>query len=251
MGLLALGNLTGGQWAVVGRPFYRAATQTMWLVAILFIPIGAFTEYVYPWAHVTAASALPSSKSVYLEPVFFCERAACYIVVWLVLSWLLSMVSRPELPPGSTPAMRRVGAITLVLLVPTATFAAFDWGMSLEPQWYSSIYGAILTAGGVLAAHALAVSGVLSAGGGNVDEILHRAGIAVRETDEHELQGSEMITLHSSSHLVVGPHLAGIFNELGNLLLAFLMVNTYFALSQFLIIWPEICPVKSPGISAA
>jgi hypothetical protein len=114
--------------------------------------------------------------------------------------------------------------------------------MSLEPEWYSSIYGALLSAGGVLAAHALAVSGVVTIGGDNVDSILRRAGIAIRETDEHDLQGSDVITLHTASHKVLGHYLAEIFNELGNLLLAFLMVNTYFALSQFLIIWSGNLP---------
>src|SRR5688500_17960532 len=62
MGLLALGNLTGGRWAAVGRPFYLAATQSLWLVAILFVPIGIFTEHIYPWAHATSRIALPPGK---------------------------------------------------------------------------------------------------------------------------------------------------------------------------------------------
>ena len=123
------------------------------------LPVGERRRYEH---------TLPPGKAVYLEPVFFCQRAAGYFIVWLVLSWLLGVVSRLELPPASTPAMRRIGAITLVLLVPTATFAAFDWGMSLEPEWYSSIYGASVSAGGVLAAHALAVAGVTTIGAGTV-----------------------------------------------------------------------------------
>jgi hypothetical protein len=227
MGLLALGNLTGGRWAAVGRPFYLAATQSLWLVAILFVPIGIFTEHIYPWANTTTGNALPPGKAAYLEPVFFCQRAAGYFIVWLALSWLLGIVSRLDLPPASTPAMRRIGAITLVLLVPTATFAAFDWGMSLEPEWYSSIYGALLSAGGVLAAHALAVSGVATIGDGTVDAILCRAGLR-QESQTNDAPDRKYVT--------------DIYNELGNLLLAFLMVNTYFALSQFLIIWTGNLP---------
>ena len=147
--------------------------------------------------------------------------------MWLVLSWLLGVVSRLELPPASTPAMRRMGAITLVLLVPTATFAAFDWGMSLEPEWYSSIYGALLSAGGVLAAHALAVTGVTTIGDGSVGAILRHA------TPGHASPANETSA---------GEYATNIYNELGNLLLAFLMVNTYFAFSQFLIIWTGNLP---------
>jgi hypothetical protein len=227
MGLVALGNLTGGRWAAVGRPFYLAATQSIWLVAILFIPIGLFTEHIYPWANETAGNTLPPAKAAYLETVFFCQRAAGYFIVWLALSWLLGLVSRLDLPPASTPAMRRVGAITLVILVPTATFAAFDWGMSLEPEWYSSIYGALLSVGGVLAAHALAITGVATIGDGPAQAILSHAGLrqAPHTTETH-----------------AGEYSYDIYNELGNLLLAFLMVNTYLALSQFLIIWTGNLP---------
>ncbi|HEY7710853.1 MAG TPA: hypothetical protein VIG57_12600 [Candidatus Entotheonella sp.] len=227
MGLLALGNLTGGRWATVCRPFFLAATQSLWLVALLFVPIGLFTEHIYSWANPTTSSELPPGKAAYLEPIFFGQRAAGYFLVWLALSWLLGFVSRLDLPPASTPAMRRMGAITLVLLVPTATFAAFDWGMSLEPEWYSSIYGALLIAGGVLAAHALAVTGVATIGDRTVESILSQAGL------RHPEHTNEMLGSKWESD---------IYNELGNLLLAFLMVNTYFALSQFLIIWTGNLP---------
>ena len=194
---------------------------------MLFVPIGVFTEHIYPWANAEIRGTLPPGKAVYLETVFFCQRAAGYFIVWLVLSWLLGKVSRLELPPASTPAMRRMGAITLVLLVPTATFAAFDWGMSLEPEWYSSIYGALLSAGGVLAAHALAIIGVTTIGAGSVGTILRHAAPG---------QASQ------SNEATAGEHATNIYNELGNLLLAFLMVNTYFAFSQFLIIWTGNLP---------
>jgi hypothetical protein len=213
MGLLALGNLTGGRWALVARPFYLAANQLVPILAVSFVPIGLFTERIYPWASATPGSDVAHAvKAGYLDTVFFCERAAAYSVVWLILSWLLSAVSRPGVPPASTPAMRRIGAVTLVLLVPTATFAAFDWGMSLEPTWYSSIYGALLLAGGVLAAHGLAICGLTTLGRDRAQE------------DES----------------------ADIFNDLGNLLLAFLMVNAYFAFSQFLIIWSGNLPSEIP-----
>jgi hypothetical protein len=239
MGLLAMGNLTGGRWAAVARPFYLAATQTMLLVAILFIPIGAFTEHIYSWASLPPGT-LPPTKEAYLDTVFFCERGAGYLVLWLVLAWLLGMVSRLDLPPASTPGMRRMGAITLVLLVPTATFAAYDWGMSLEPEWYSSIYGALLSAGGVLAAHALAVSSAVRVRA--VEAILDRAGMGAHAANAHELHRSETIALQTKDRTDQSLLVEDTYNELGNLLLAFLMVNTYFALSQFIIIWTGNLP---------
>ena len=244
MGLLALGNLTGGRWATVARPFYLAATQTVPLIAILFIAIGGFAEAIYPWVDFTPGT-LPAAKNTYLEIVFFCQRGVLYFVVWLLLAWLLSTVSRLDLPPASTPAMRRVGAVSLVLLVPTTTFAAFDWGMSLEPEWYSSIYGALAAAGGVLAAHALAICGLMAIGDVAVDAILRRAGHDYVPTMHTALQGGELISAQPAGTAVtpsISQRFADNFNDLGNLLLAFLMVCTYFALSQFLIIWSANLP---------
>jgi hypothetical protein len=92
--------------------------------------------------------------------------------------------------------------------------------MSLEPHWYSSIFGAILTAGGVVAAHALAVYGLARTSHTACRWILHSAGAG--ELDERQLED--------------------VFRDLGNLLLAFIMVWTYFAFSQFLIIWSANLP---------
>jgi hypothetical protein len=240
MGLLALGNLTGGRWAQAARPFYLAANQLIVSVALLFVPIGIFTERIYPWASATlGGEPAHAAAAGYLETVFFCQRAAAYFVVWIVLSWRLGAVSRLDMPPGSTPAMRRVGALSLVLLLPTATFAAFDWGMSLEPHWYSSIYGALLTAGGVLAVHSLAICGLAA-----IDNV-HFPPSTHSDSADHAagLHGSDQQSLETPSIAMLreGPS-ANIFNDLGNLLLAFLMVNAYFAFSQFLIIWSGNLP---------
>jgi hypothetical protein len=140
--------------------------------------------------------------------------------VWLFVSWWLGKVSRLDVPPGRTFRMRRAGALSLVLLAPTVTFAAFDWVMSLEPEWYSSIFGAVLTAGGVVAAHALAAYG------------LARMPADIRRRVINS-------TIH---HDVDERHPPDIFGDLGNLLLAFIMVWTYFSLSQFIIIWSGNLP---------
>jgi hypothetical protein len=199
-GLFALGSATGGRWAEVGQPYYRALAQTVPLIAILFLPIATNMDLIYPWAdHATNAEhSLAPSQAFYLERTFFFGRAVAYFVIWLVVAFLLSWQTRRE-AGGNW-----VGPISLVLLAPTVTFAAFDWGMSLEPHWYSSIYGAILTAGGVLAAHSLTIIGMA-------------------------------ITNPAAEGVL--PQTADASHDFGNLLLAFLMVFTYFSFSQFLIIW--------------
>jgi hypothetical protein len=210
-GLLALGNLTGGRWATAARPFYMSAMRLLPLMVLLFLPITFGLEHVYPWARASGdAVEFSPAKAAYLSENFFLARGAGYLAVWLLVAWWLMSVSCNDLPPASTPAMRRAGALGLVLLVPTTTFAAFDWAMSLEPHWYSSIYGAILTAGGVIAAHAAALIGF--------------AASSAPGTNEHD-QGS-----------------CDVYNDLGNLMLAFVMVWTYFSFSQFLIIWSANLP---------
>jgi hypothetical protein len=218
---LAIGNLTGGRWAVAGRPFYLAATRTIPVVSLLFIPLAFALPQIYPWAQVGAETSqhFTAGKAVWLSPVFFLARAVVYIGVWIFVGQWLSSVSRIDVPPGRTFRMRRAGALSLVLLAPTVTFAAFDWVMSLEPQWYSSIFGAVLIAGGVVAAHALAVYG------------LARMPAPLRE---------QIIAFAGEQHEEHNP--AEVFGDLGNLLLAFIMMWTYFAFSQFLIIWSGNLP---------
>ena len=232
MGLLAIGNLTGGRWAMAARPFYLASASLLPLVAVLFIPIAFSLEHIYPWAaeSTSAELHLPPGKADYLTESFFVGRAVGYFAVWLVIGWLLARVSRLDVPPGETSAMRRAGAAALVLLLPTATFAAFDWGMSLEPHWYSSIYGAMLAAGGVLAAHSLAIVSLHAATDAEIAATLTRL-------DWHHPDAADQ-------HAQPDATASQVRNDLGNLLLAFLMVWTYFSLSQFILIWAANLPTE-------
>ncbi len=226
-GLLALGNLTGGWWARGGRPFYMAVMKTLPLVAVAFLPIALGLASIYPWAQPDLSSELHFSpaKTEFFSTSFFLGRAVGYFVVWLIVAWMLSRVTRGDRVPAETSGMRRVGAASLVLLVPTTTFAAFDWSMSLEPEWYSSIYGAICTAGGVLAAHALALLGLVT--------LWSQA-----PGDAQAITGTADATSHRDKTLV------DVLNDLGNLTLAFVMVWAYFSFSQFLIIWAGNLPTE-------
>jgi hypothetical protein len=222
-GLLAIGNLTGGRWAVAARPFYLASMQTMPLLVLLLLPLAFALPQIYPWAEWSNTERhehFTAGKAIWLSPAFVLIRSAIYIGAWMLITAWLGHVSRLDVPPGRTFRMRRAGAVSLVVLAPTVTFAAFDWVMSLEPDWYSSIFGGILTAGGVVAAHALAVYGLA-----RMPNVLRESVVAV----PGELHGEEL----DSQEL---------FRDLGNLLLAFIMVWTYFSFSQFLIIWSGNLP---------
>ncbi len=215
-GLLAIGNLTGGRWAEAARPYYLAAMRTLPAMAVLFVPLAFGLRHIYPWAEPETAEhfGFTPGKAAYLSETFFFVRAAACFVVWLIVAWWLAHVSQFNRRPAGQSRMRRAGALSLVLLVPTTTFAAFDWAMSLEPLWYSSIYGAIITAGGVVGVQALAIVSIA---------LLPPAMRAPRPTLHDD------VTFHPDENPVYG--------DLGNLQLAFVMVWTYFSFSQFLIIW--------------
>lgn len=221
-GILAIGNLTGGRWAVAGRPFYLAAMKTIPLVTVLFVPLGFALSQIYPWAEMTGAERAEhfiNGKAIYLSPAFFLIRAVIYLAIFNVVAWWLASVSRLDVPPGRTFRMRRAGAVSLVLLAPSVTFAAFDWVMSLEPDWYSSIFGAMLTMGGVAAAHALTIYGLARMPRGLRERVM-----ALPTEHDHHDSPNEL------------------FADMGNLLLAFIMVWTYFSFSQYLIIWSGNLP---------
>jgi hypothetical protein len=221
-GLVAIGNLTGGRWATAARPFYLATMRTLPLVAVLFVPLALMLQHIYPWAQSggPGVAGLSPGKQFWLSPTFVLLRGGIYIMIGLAVTRWLTSVSRLDVLPGSTFAMRRAGAASLVILVPTVTFAAFDWVMSLEPHWYSSIFGAILTAGGVIAAHAVAILGIARSPN-LLSPILETAHV---EGAYDEIAASNTL------------------NDLGNLLLAFTMVWAYFSFSQFLIIWSGNLP---------
>lgn len=236
MGLLALGNLTGGRWSIALRPYLKAGTWTLPLAILLFIPIAIFVDEIYPWAQSGAElNEYVAKKLAYLNTEFFLGRSAAYFVSWLLAALAVTWASPYKRQPGETAGMRRVGAACVLILVLTATFGAFDWTMSLEPQWYSSIYGAIVLVGGVLAAHAVCTAAFTLLPPDVVNELLHpskenehRRSLTHSPEPEHQAQD-----IGNREDLQI---------DLGNLLLAFVMVWAYFSFSQFLIIWSGNLP---------
>lgn len=216
--LLLLQYVTGGRWGLAIRRLLEAATSTIPLLALLFVPIYLFRQDIYLWAdpEVMAHDHILQLKAAYLNGTSFAIRAAVYFITWIVSSRLVIGWSRRldrEDSPALTARLRRFSAPALVVYSLTVTFAAFDWGMSLEPHWFSTMYGVIYATGGALAAMALA--------------IVVLARIANR-----------------------GPHATFLkpetVGDLGNLTLAFTMFWTYVSLSQFLIIWSGHLPEETP-----
>lgn len=141
--LLMTHDLTGGSWGETLRAPLEAAVAVMPVAAVAGLPLLPGLGQVYPW--LQPARAAEAGNHLYLSETFFLLRALAYLVIWLVFAAL-------TLRPGP----RRTSAPGLILAALAATFAAFDWTMSLEPKWSSTIYGLFVTVTEAEAALALA-----------------------------------------------------------------------------------------------
>jgi hypothetical protein len=211
LALLMLHHLVGGRWGFMIQRVLEAAIQTLPLMALLFIPLLFGLADLYPWAQteVVAADPLLQQKAAYLNIPFFIARAVAYFAVWIVLGRLLvtwSLQQDRSADDTLTLRLQRLSGPGLVLYGLTVSFAVIDWIMSLEPKWYSTIFGMIFMVSFGLAAMALAI-------------------LATRflETEKPLAQ-------------VVSPDRR---HDLGNLLLALVMFWAYLNFSQFLLIWSE------------
>jgi hypothetical protein len=214
LALLMLQHLTGGGWGLVIRRVLEASTRTLPLIFALFIPIIIGAHSLYPWTHadVLEESAVVKFKAGYLNLPFFTIRAVIIFVVWFVLYYLLNRWSLQQDKTGDrsyVKYMRLLSAPGMVLLIFSVTFAAVDWYMSLEPEWFSTIFGLLFVAAWSLSALAFTIA-VMAA------------------LAKNEPMNQIVAPLH--------------FHDLGKLLLALVMLWAYFAFSQFLIIWSGNLP---------
>jgi hypothetical protein len=217
LGSLALGLLqwlTGGIWGLVLRRWFEATARTLPLLAVLFLPIAFGARHQYIWTDhdlVARDHALHFKTEWYLNEPFWAIRAAVYFVIWIGLAYAMTAASvRQDRADAPEPrGLRGLGAGGLILYAVTITLASVDWVMSLEPKWFSSIFGALFGIDQVLTAWAFAVLGML---------LLH---------DRPPLPA------------LLRPPL---LRDFGSLMLAFLMVWAYLSFSQFLLIWSGNLP---------
>ncbi|MGH9337517.1 MAG: hypothetical protein ACRD21_27515, partial [Vicinamibacteria bacterium] len=212
LAILMLHHLASGEWGHVIRRFLEAATENLLLLAPLFLPIALGVGSIYEWARPIeiAVPRLLEQPSSYLSVPFFRVRAALYFAVWILLAVRLNRLSeRQEREGGSLRPLQSTSAPGLILYGITITFAAVDWAMSLETHWYSTIFGIALMTGQCLSALAFGALALhLFSKRSPLDEMLR------------------------PSH----------FHDLGNMILAFVMLWAYMAYSQYLIIWSGNLP---------
>jgi hypothetical protein len=212
LGWLMLHHLVGGRWGHAIRPLLMTGAATLPLMLLLFLPLLLGLASLYPWTAAHAPGTAVEAKTIYLNVPFFLGRAALYFAVWLGLARLLNRWSRAGVDdPDRAKRLRRLSAGGMILYMLTATFAGYDWLMSLEPEWFSSIYGLLWIAGQGLAALAVAIIGL------------------------------RYMTWEAAPR----PAEAGVYNDLGNFMLALVMIWAYFAFSQFLIIWSANLPEEA------
>ncbi len=217
LGSLALGmihQLSGGAWGVVTRRIFGAASRVLPVLTLLYVPLLFGLHDLYEWTHhdVVAADPILSGKSLYLNTPFFLVRTAVYFAVWNAIAYFLNRWSLEQDRSPDPRIARRMQMISgggLVAYGLTITFASFDWVMSLDPHWFSTIYGVLFMGGQGLTALAFLV-------------------IALAWLSRREPLNTIVVPSH--------------FHDLGNLMLAFVMLWAYFSFSQYLIIYSGNLP---------
>ncbi len=209
LALALLHQLSGGMWGAVILRFLEAGTATMPLLLVLFIPIALGASYLYPWARPAdlARDSILQHQALYLNVPFYLIRTVIYFAIWIFMALLLLRWSHQRDQndlPRLTSYLRWLGAVGLVVFTITSSFAAVDWIMSLEPHWYSTIYAAMVVMGAVLSALAFVI-------------------LVVAWLDDRAPLAQTLAP--------------GLFNDLGSLLIAFVMLWAYLGFSQFMLMY--------------
>lgn len=164
-GLTILHHATRATWTLSVLRILEAGGSwlTLLILGLCFIPVFAKLSVIYPWADTVAVAhdKVLQHKAMYLNPGAFIARWFVYFIIWIAFSWFLrDSVMRQEKTLNFKLENARMswGAAGIVMFFLTATFAFIDWIMSLEPRWYSTMYGLWFTIGSSLGAYALAVT---------------------------------------------------------------------------------------------
>lgn len=219
LGILHLQYLTGGAWGVVIRRVVEACSRTIWWTVFLFIPIGMGVFQLYEWANIPDDKFV-AARGWYLEPQWWAARAVFYFFLFLVMTYLFNNWSRKQdasesyeesaLHLGSATAFAGPSIIFYVLII---TFLSVDWMMTLEPHWFSTMWGFLFVAGWALSCFCFAVA------------------ILAYFHDK-----APMDRVLGKRH----------FHDIGKLMLALVMVWAYFNFSQYLIIWSGNLTEETP-----
>ena len=209
-----VGFLTGSAWSIPFRRFMETIVACVPLGLLLFVPIALGLGDIYEWVH-GSTNPVVAGKLNYLNPQFFLIRVAVYFAIW---SFFGLNVYRQSTKQDKTRAAAQMNAASafsapgLLLTFLTVSLASFDWVMSLDPRWYSTIFGIYCYVGGGLCF--MAVVTLISLG-------FRRIGVLKSTiTEEH-------------------------YHDLGKWMFALTIFWAYIAFSQYLLIWYANLPEET------
>jgi hypothetical protein len=228
LGLLMVQYLGGGGWGLVIRRILESGAHTLWLMLALFLLIvvglGLFSAHpLFDWVHPEQAhyyelwqSPNWNFKRMWLSPTFFIVRGLIYFAIWIGLATKLRSNSHRQDETGDPAALQSSqnwSGPGFLIFGLALTFAAVDWVMSLDPEWFSTIIGMLMLAGWGVATIGLIIWTCVT--------------LAKRDELDHVYQTK-------------------LFHDLGKLQFALTMVWTYFSFSQLVIIWSGNLPEEIP-----
>ncbi len=219
---VTLQHLVNAKWSVALRRVGELMAQNMPLMALLALPIIVPTalgnDSLYIWVNDEKVHAdhLLHHKAPYLNVNFFLVRCVIYFGFWVLLSRYLFKTSvtqdQSKAPLDLAKRMQGLSAPSMILLALTLTFASFDFLMSLEPAWFSTIYGVYFFAGCVLSFHAFFALTLMW---------LQKEGRLVKSvTVEH-------------------------YHDIGKMMFGFTVFWAYIGFSQFMLIWYANIPEET------
>ncbi len=218
LGWIMIDHVSRTGWSTVFRRISETTAVTLPLFALLWIPIATLGFHsLYPWSHESDEILL--KKRWFLSDGFFYGRGVAYLIIWSGLSYFFykNSTKQDELTDASardriTRSMWKMAGPGLILWALSLSFQAIDWMMSLQPHWYSTIFGVYYFAGAILSFFAFTV--LVSLG-------LQRAGVLKNAiTPEH-------------------------FHDLGKLVFGYTIFWAYIAFSQFMLIWYANIPEET------
>jgi hypothetical protein len=213
LGFVMISHLTGGGWGVIIRRIGEAAFPNLWLLLLVCIVLSFGYKYLFPWAHIedfkpdkAAIEVLEKRKALYTTPTFLI-RSIIYFAIWMALAFSLRAGSL-KLDRGANLVLRRkmrkISAGGMVLFFITTTGYALDYIQSRETNWYSSIGGFIIAIG-------IGTTGMAF------------MSLMVCYFAKHRPIKDVLIPQHT--------------NDLGNILLALVILFMYTNFAQYLIQW--------------
>ena len=218
LGVLILQYLTGGAWGVVTRRILEAGSRTIPVIFLLFLPIMFGVTFLYEWTHLKEDPII-QFRQPYLSVQWFIIRAVLYFILWYLMAYFLNKWSAQQDAANNYDEAAKpladagkFSGPTMVFFVLVVSFAAIDWVMTLDPHWFSTMWGFLFVAGWGLSCFCFVVA------------------ILAYLSDKAPM-----------NRIVGKRH----FHDLGKLMLALVMVWAYFNFSQFLIIWSGNIPEET------